>query len=127
MPALLLILPVLAFDLWLLATTGKKLFHKWARPGAWPRLAAAGAAGVALGVGLAFFVKYKWGPAMRVSGFPVPAAFSHLQDGRWDDSLPPAPLRWAALAVNLLSGLAAPALPFKFAQFLRSVKAELRR
>jgi hypothetical protein len=82
---------------------------------------------VALGVGLAFFAKYKWGAAMRVAGFPIPCAFSNLQDGRWGDFTPPPPMRWSAAAVNLLTGFAAPMIPFKFAEFLQSVKAELRR
>ena len=125
MGAFVIILPVLAFDVWLLATTGKKQFKIWTQARAWPRLAGAVALGVALGVWLARFVEYKWGAGMRVIGFPVPVCFFHLEDGRWVDYLPPAPARYMGWAVNLLSGLAAPFLPFKAAEFLRSVKAEL--
>ncbi len=125
MGRLILILPVLAFDLWLLATTGKKQFNTWRRARAWPRLAGAVALGLALGVWLAFYVEYKWGSNLRVAGLPVPVCFFHLEDGQWVDFVPPAAMQWAGCAVNLLTGLAAPFMPFKAAEFLRSVKAEL--
>jgi hypothetical protein len=126
MGALFLMLPVLAFDLWLLLTTGKTQWRKWARPGEWRRLAGTLALGAALGIYLAFFVKYSWSDKMRVIGFPIPSVFFHLEDGNWVDFVLPGPVMWAA-AVNLLSGLAATMAPFKFAEFLRSVKAELAR
>jgi hypothetical protein len=127
MPALIIILPVLAFDVWLLATTGRRQFSLWARARAWPRLAGAVAAGAALGVWLAFFVHYKWDALTRAEGFPIPDAFSSFQNGRWSAFLPPrsAALQALGIAVNFLTGLAAPAMPFKAAEFLRSVKAEL--
>jgi len=124
---LIIILPVLALDFWLLATTGKTQFHRWARAGAWPRLAGTAALGAALGVWLSFFVEYNWGDKMRVTGFPIPAAFASLEDGRWVAALPPPAMRGAAAGVDFLSGLAATMIPFKFAEFLRSVKAELAR
>jgi len=125
MGGLILILPLLAFDLWLLATTGKKQFQIWRRASAWPRLAGAAALGLALAVWLAFYVQYQWGSELRVIGLPVPVCFFHLEDGQWVDFVPPAPMQWAGCAVNFLTGLAAPFIPFKAAQFLRSVKAEL--
>ncbi len=127
MGGLILILPVLAFDGWLLATTGKRQFHDWTRARAWPRLAGAAGLGVALGVWLAFFVQYNWDTQTRAEGFPIPDAFSSLQNGRWSAFLPPRSLalQFLGIAANFLSGLAAPLLPFKAAEFLRSVKAEL--
>jgi len=127
MGGLIIILPVLAFDVWLLATTGKKQFKIWSQARAWPRLAGAAGMGVALGIWLAFFVQYKWDSQTRAEGFPIPDAFSSLQNGQWSDFLPPRSLalQLLAIAVNILSGLAAPLLPFKAAEFLRSVKAEL--
>jgi hypothetical protein len=124
MGALLLILPVLALDVWLLATTGKKQFRIWTQARAWPRLAGAAGLGVALGI-FCLSVKYKWGSEMRVIGFPVPVCFFHLENGNWVDFLPPAAMQYPGCAANFLSGLAAPLLPFKAAEFLRSVKAEL--
>jgi hypothetical protein len=127
MGGLVLILPVLAFDFWLLATTGRKRFRQWARTAGWPRLAGTVAVGLALGVWLAFFVHYKWGDKTRVTGFPIPAAFASLEDVRWIATEVSPVMRGAALAVNLLSGLAATMIPSKFAEFLQSVKAELAR
>ncbi len=125
MGRLIIILPVLAFDVWLLATTGKKQCKIWAQARAWPRLAGAAALGVALGVWLALFVEYHWGAGTRVIGFPVPVCFFHLEDGNWVDFIPPAAMQYLGWTANFLSGLAAPILPFKAAEFLRSVKAEL--
>jgi|ERR1039458_7710929 hypothetical protein len=128
MGGLIIILPVLAFDVWLLATTGKKQFKIWTQAPAWPRLAGAAAIGVALGIWLAFFVQYKWDSQTRAEGFPIPDAFSSLHNGQWSVFLPPPSLalQFSAIAANFLSGLAAPLLPFKAAEFLRSVKAELK-
>jgi hypothetical protein len=127
MGGLLLILPVLALDAWLLATTGKKQARIWTQARAWPRLAGAAALGVALGIWLAFFVQYKWDAHTRTEGFPIPDAFSNLQNGQWSVFLPPRSLalQLLAIAANFLTGLAAPLIPFKAAEFLRSVKAEL--
>lgn len=128
MGGLILILPVLAFDVWLLATTGRRQFNAWTEAPAWPRLAGAACLGVALGVWLAFFIRYNWDDQTRAEGFPIPDAFSSLQDGRWSAFLPPhsLTLQFLGIAANFLSGLAAPLLPFKAAEFLRSVKAELK-
>jgi hypothetical protein len=129
MGGLIIILPVLAADAWLLATTGKKQFHIWTQARAWLRLAGAAGLGAALGVWLAFFVQYKWDFQTRAQGFPIPDAFSNLQNGRWSLFLPPRNLavQLVGIAANFLSGLAAPLIPFKAAEFLRSVKAELQR
>jgi hypothetical protein len=125
MGALILILPVLAADVWLLATTGKQQFKKWTRARAWLRLAGAIGVGAALGVWLSLFVEYKWGSTMRVIGFPIPVCFFHLEDGSWVDFPLPPGMGYLGCAANFLSGLVAPLLPFKAAEFLRSVKAEL--
>jgi hypothetical protein len=125
MGALIIMLPVLAFDVWLLATTGKSQFKIWADGRAWSRLAGLAAVGVVLSVWLAFFIEYKWGAKMRVTGFPIPDSFSSLEDGKWGDSTSPPAIHYAAVFVNLLSGVVAPLIPFKVAEFLRAVKAEL--
>jgi len=126
MGALILILPVLAADVWLLATTGKKQVKIWTQTRAWPRLVGAAALGVALGVWLGLFAQYKWGNAMRVVGFTIPVVFFHQQDGQWVDFPLPEALLYLGTMVNFLSGLVVPLIPFKSAEFLRSVKAELQ-
>ena len=125
MGALILILPVLAVDVWLLATTGKKQFKTWSQARAWPRLAGAAALGAALGVWLSSFVQYKWGAAIRVAGFPIPIRFFHLENGEWVDFPLPMEMMCLGCIVNFLSGIVVPLIPFKAAEFLRSVKAEL--
>ena len=125
MGSLVLILPVLAFDFWLFAKVGKSLFQSWVKSKSWPRVVGLVAAGLALGVWLAFYVEYKWGAKMRVAGFPIPVAFSHLEEGKWGDFISPSGMQYAGVAVNFLTGLAAPLVPFKIAEFLRTVKAEL--
>src|ERR1017187_4050153 len=125
MAALIIILPVLAFDVWLLSTTGMKQFKIWAAARAWPRPAGMVFIGLALSIWLAFFVKYKWGATMRVTGFPIPDSFSSLENGQWGDSSSPPAIHYAAILGNLLSGLIAPLIPFKVTEFLRAVKAEL--
>jgi hypothetical protein len=125
MGALILILPVLAFDVWLLATTGRKQLKIWVEKRPWRLLAGLGILGVILSIWLAFFVEFKWGAKMRVTGFPIPDSFSGLEDGKWGNSASPVAVHFAAIFVNLISGLAAPLIPYKVAEFLRAVKAEL--
>jgi hypothetical protein len=126
MGGLLLILPVVAFDLWLAWTTGRRQLALWAAQRNWRALAAASAAGLLLAVWLAFLVKYNNGPSLRLRGFPIPVAFFHLDEKTWTRTLPPAPLPACAAAANFLTGLAAPFIPFKIAEFLKMVKAELK-
>ena len=118
---------MLAFDVWLLATTGKKQFNIWTQARAWPRLAGAVGIGLALGFGWPFSCNTNGTtkPASKVSRSLI--AFSSLQDGKWSVFLPTRSVAVQVLAVaaNFFSGLAAPLLPFKAAEFLRSVKAEL--
>jgi hypothetical protein len=125
MGALILILPVLAVDVWLLATTGKKQFNIWKQARAWTRLTGAAAIGAALGVWLSSFVEYKWGAEIRVAGFPIPVCFFHLENGEWVDFPLPTAMIFLGSIANFLSGLVVPLIPFKAAEFLRSVKAEL--
>ena len=126
MGGLLLIVPIVAFDLWLFRATGRRQLAQWRAQKYWRRPAAAAAAGLLLAVWLAFFLQYGNGARLRVRGFPVPVAFFHLDGKTWTRTAPPAPLPALGAAANFLTGLAAPLIPLKIAEFLRKVKAELK-
>jgi hypothetical protein len=126
MGGLFLIVPVVAFDVWLACTTGRRQLALWLAQKNWRHLSAAAAAGLLLAVWFAFFIKYNMGVAFRLQGFPIPVAFFHLDDKTWTHTTPPPPLPFLGAAANFLTGLAAPFVPFKIAEFLKVVKAEMR-
>jgi hypothetical protein len=115
MGGLLLIVPVVAFDLWLAWTTGRRQVSVWLAAREWRRLAGAAGAGLLLAVWLTFFLQYHVGPDL-VKGFPVP----------WGHTRVPAVITHLGVAADFLTGLAAPFIPFKIAGFLKEVKAELK-
>jgi hypothetical protein len=118
--------PVVAVDVWLCCTTGRRQLAVWIAQKKWRPLAAAAAAGLLLAVWLAFFVKYSNGAKLRVQGFPIPLVFFHLDGQFWTPTRLPASLSACGTAANFLTGLAAPFIPFKIAEFLKIVKAELK-
>ena len=126
MGGLFLILPVVAFDLWLAWTTVHRQLRLWRAQKNAAHFAMATAASFLLAWLLAFVVQYTNGPKLHVLGFPVPAAFLHLDGTRWARSGPQPPLPSLAEAANFLTGLVAPFIPFKIAEFLKAVKAELK-
>jgi hypothetical protein len=115
MGGLFLIVPVLAFNLWLACTTGRRQISAWRIRKAWRPIAAAAAIGVCLALWLTFFLHYHHGPD-TLTGFPIPWAHTTL----------PAPITALGAATDFLTGLAAPFIPFKVAEFLKEVKAELK-
>jgi hypothetical protein len=123
---LLLVLPILAFDAWLACTTGQRQLGEWRAQKNWRNMAALATAGLVLAIWLAFFVKYSSGGKLRIQGFPIPVAFFHLDDKVWTRTVPPSPLPACGAAANFLTGLAAPLIPFKIAEFFKAVKAELK-
>ena len=126
MGGLILILPIVAFDVWLGWTTGRRQLKAWKERRNWRSPALAIAAGLPLALWLAFFVNYSGGDKLRVEGFPIPVAFLHLDGGTWTRTTPPVILRYCGAAANFLTGLAAPIIPFKIAEFFKAVKAELK-
>lgn len=126
MGGLIFIIPILAFDIWLSCTTGRQLVRCWREHKQWRQLAAAAVIGLALAVWLTFFVKYSSGSTLRVRGFPIPLVFFHLEDKTWTHTTLPAILPYAGGATDFLTGLAAPFIPYKIAEFLKKVKAELK-
>ncbi len=126
MLGLILILPILVFDIWLSCTTGWRQVRRWLELKQWPRLVAAFAVGLALAVWLTFFLQYNNGPKMRIRGFPIPLVFFHREDKSWTRTVLPASLPYAGAAADFLTGLAIPFIPCKIAEFLKKVKAELK-
>ena len=107
------------------APTGRRQLAVWTGQKNWRALALAAAAGLMLAVWFTFIIKYSNGSNLRVRGFPIPAAIFHLDGKEWTRTAarPPARLRRGD---HFLTGLAAPFIPFKIAEFLKLVKAELK-
>lgn len=127
MAGLIFILPLLAFDLWLVFTTGRRTVRLWLESQKWRDLALACAAGVALAVILPVFIRYSNGPKLRAQGFPVPIRFFHLQDNQtWSENPLGGVLGCLGLATDIITGLVAPLIPYKVAEFLKVVKAEMK-
>jgi hypothetical protein len=126
MVGLIFIIPILAFDIWLSCTTGRRQVRRWLELKQWRQIIAAGVIGVALAVWLTFFLQYGNGPKMRIQGFPIPLVFFHLEDKGWTQTVLPASLPYVGTATDFLTGLAAPFIPYKIAEFLKTVKAELK-
>ncbi len=125
MGSLVLILPVFALSIWLLATTGVRAFKTASEKGNWTKVAIACIAGIALAWWFGFHFEYKMGPKLRIVSFPVPCAFFHLEDDKWVDFPVRQPIMMAALVTDLVFGVALAFFPFKIAEFFQKVKAEL--
>jgi hypothetical protein len=125
MGGLILIIPILAFNIWLFCTTGWRQVRRWFELKQWRQFAAACAIGLALAVWLTFFVQYGNGLEMR-KGFPIPLLFFHPDDKTWTNTDLPVPLLYASIAADFLTGLAAPFIPYKIGEFMKQVKAELK-
>jgi hypothetical protein len=126
MGGLILVLPVLAFDVWLFVTTGHRVIKRWIGEGQWRNLAATAAIGLLLALWLTFFLHYNWSKEERVVGFPVPRVFYALQDKVWMRTTLSGFMGCLGVAADFITGLAAPFIPFKVAEFLKIVKAELK-
>jgi hypothetical protein len=126
MGGLLLIIPVVAFDIWLSFTTGRRQFREWASRGQRRQIAYVLAAGLILAVFLTFFLQYQWGQDQRVEGFPIPLVFFHRDGKTWTRTTLPEVMPYIGGAADFLTGLVAPLIPFKIAEFIKVVKAELK-
>src|SRR5579862_3815076 len=115
MGGLLLIVPIVAFDLWLACTTGRRQLALWRARKAWRPMAWAAVAGVFLAVWLTFLFQYHFG-TNEFKGLPIPWAHTSL----------PMAVTVLGAATDFLTGLTAPFIPFKIAEFLKEVKAELK-
>ena len=127
MGGLLFIAPILAFDVWLTCTTGRRQWRKWREARNWQAMAGAIVAGVFLAIFCTFLLEYKNGAKLRLSGFPVPFAFYSLENDHWVASTSGAPLAFFARLTDFVTGLAAPMIPFKIWEFLMVVKEEINK
>jgi hypothetical protein len=125
MGGLIFIIPILAFDIWLFATTGRRQVRRWLELKQSPRLLAAFAAGLVLAVWLTFIAQYGSGLVLR-KGFPIPLLFFRTEDKTWAHTDLPAWVLYTGLVTDFLTGFAIPFIPSKIAEFLRQVKAELK-
>jgi hypothetical protein len=126
MGGLFLIVPILAFDIWLSCTTGKRQLQRWAGCGQWRPIIYVLGSGLILAIVLTFFVRYHWNPDERVEGFPIPLIFSHQEGTVWTRTTLPGGMPYLGRAADFLTGLVAPLIPFKVAEFMKIVKAELK-
>jgi hypothetical protein len=126
MGGLFLIIPVIAFDIWLSCTTGRRQIQIWSAAGQRRQMIYAGGAGIVLAIVLTFFVRYSWGQDQRVQGFPIPLVFFHQEAGQWTRTTLHGVTLYIGGAADFLTGLAAPLIPYKIAEFIKVVKAELK-
>lgn len=125
MGTIVLIVPIVAFSIWLLGTTGKRVYATRKASGKLSVFALIVLIGLALGGWFTFVVNYKIAPTLRLKSFPVPTLFIYLQDGKWVESPLPPVMKAAAIAADFLFGMAIAFFPFKAAEFFKQVKAEL--
>ncbi len=125
MGSIILILPIFTFSVWLLATTGCRVFKETLASGRWTRLIIVVVIGIVLGWLFTFRVQYKMGATLRLHSFPVPSVFTYLQDSRWVNSPLPRPMQLAVYFVDFAFGIALAFFPFKLGEFFRQVKAEV--
>jgi hypothetical protein len=126
MGGLFLIVPVVAFDIWLSCTTGRRQLQLWASRGQRRPTAYVLGIGLILAVWVTFFAKYQWSQDQRVEGFPIPRVFFHQEGKTWTRTTLPGMMPYISGAADFLTGLVAPMIPFKVAEFLKKVKAELK-
>jgi hypothetical protein len=126
MGGLIFILPILAFDIWLISTTGKRQWQRWRERREWNKIVGVIGAGILLAVYCAFFVAFKNGTTLKLRGFPVPFIFSTLENNEWTTTTSPGALAFLARLTDFFTGLVAPLIPFKIGEFLRVVKEELK-
>jgi hypothetical protein len=123
---LIFIIPIIAFDVWLFQTTGRRQLRQWVDARQWKYLAGCFLIGLALAIWLTFFIQYRSSSDLRVEGFPIPLVFFHLDGKNWTRTVLPSTLPYIGTMADFLTGLTAPFIPYKVAEFLKKVKAELK-
>ena len=125
-PGLLLIAPILAFDVWIIWTLAKEKFSGGADSRKIFPFIALLLIGIGVGIWLAFYLTYK--PVnFRLSGFPIPTHISKFDQNQWTDGNLPAPIQILGVLTNFLTGIAVLFLPLKIASTFRKLKQELSK
>jgi hypothetical protein len=125
MGTVILIVPILVFCVWLLSTTGKRVYETKKANGKLSQFALIVLIGFAIGAWFTFAVNYKIAPTLRLRSFPVPTIFVYLQDSKWVESPLPPLMKGATIWTDFLFGVAIAFFPFKVIEFFKQVKAEL--
>jgi hypothetical protein len=125
MGSVVLIIPILVFSIWLLSTTGRRVFQEKRTTGKLAQFGFVVLIGLAIGAWFTFVVNYKMGATLRLKSFPVPTEFIYLQDEKWVESPLPPFMKTVVVATDFLFGIAIAFFPFKVGEFFRQVKAEL--
>ncbi len=125
------LLPLLIVGLmvWANIATVRMFICRHARASWWVGLSVAWAVGAGIGVWSGFFFEYQFSRTLRVFGFPVPAAFFHLEgppgQEQWIDFITPAPILFAGSNIFIVGLLVA--CPVGLAFWLRGGRPDLRR
>ena len=103
MIGMLLAMVLLVASSWALVALARRLSQQRRGSTYWVAFGMLLVSGVGLGFWCAFYFEYYAGPNFRISSFPLPTVFFHLEDGHWVD-FPVSQLQaWASCVANIIS------------------------
>ena len=108
---ILIVILFLALSNWTLVAVFRRLQRQHADSRLWAMFSALVACGVAVGVWCAFYCEYHLGAQFRISSFPIPVVFFHLEDGQWVDFPVPTVQTWMTVVTNIITITALATLP----------------
>lgn len=119
----ILILPFLAAAYLAIRGTVRQLILARAGANWWAAFGILALAGAGLGVWLAVGAHIKPAATLRLRGVPVPVAITTKVEETWTVVVPPAPIRYGAMAADFFVGIAACLAPL----LLASLWSEMKR
>jgi hypothetical protein len=111
MLGLLIVTVLLALSCWGVIGTVIRLRRVHATGVWWLVFTMLSGVGLTAGSWLAFHFNYQVSPRMRFVSFPMPVAFSHLEEGQWVDFPTPPQIMYPGLAANVVAVVAVCLLP----------------
>jgi hypothetical protein len=123
---LFLVVPVLAFSLWVIITTPRTLLREKFDRAWWIRLLVLTIIGVGVGTWFSFFKNYE-SEQLRFSGFPIPITIFREQEGVMRNISPPMFIQVLGRIANFLMGIALSMAPIKFAAFIIRERKEVAK